>query len=95
MTVSSKNFIFLSLTDSLFSKRHYIRLFTTFLNILQKLIYSEGRNYIPIGYQSYSVLFSPDKPMKGGDILDFYKGENLRKGGVDLEKVEYDPSYQL
>ena len=33
--------------------------------------------------------------MKGGDILDFYKGGNLRKGGVDLEKVEYDPSYQL
>ena len=26
--------------------------------------------------------------MKGGDILDFLKGENLRKegGGVDLEK---------
>ena len=28
----------------------------------------------------------PDKPMKGGDILDFYKEGNLRKGGVDLEK---------
>ena len=24
--------------------------------------------------------------MKGGDILDFSKQENLRKGGVDLEK---------
>ena len=23
----------------------------------------------------------PDRPMKGGDILDFLKGENLRKGG--------------
>ena len=23
--------------------------------------------------------------MKGRDILDFYKGGNLRKGGVDLE----------
>ena len=28
----------------------------------------------------------PDRPMKGGDILDFQKGENLRKGGVDLQK---------
>ena len=39
----------------------------------------------------------PEKPMKGGDILDFQKGENLRKGGVDLEKggmtplTNYDP----
>ena len=24
--------------------------------------------------------------MKGGDILDFWKGRNLREGGVDLEK---------
>ena len=24
--------------------------------------------------------------MKGGGILDFYKGRNFRKGGVDLEK---------
>ena len=23
----------------------------------------------------------PDRPMKGGDILDFQKGENLRKEG--------------
>ena len=23
----------------------------------------------------------PDRPMKGGDILDFLEGENLRKGG--------------
>ena len=42
----------------------------------------------------------PDRPMKGGDILDFQKGGNLRKrrvggGGVDLEKGEYDPPYQL
>ena len=39
----------------------------------------------------------PDRPMKGGDILDFQKGENLRKGEgeVDLEKGEYDTPYQL
>ena len=24
--------------------------------------------------------------MKGGEILDFQRGGNLRKGGVDLEK---------
>ena len=28
----------------------------------------------------------PERPMKGGDILDFYRGGNLRKVGVDLEK---------
>ena len=30
----------------------------------------------------------PDKPMKGGDILDFQKGGILEKkgGGADLEK---------
>ena len=27
-----------------------------------------------------------DRPMKGGDILNFQKGGNLRKRGVDLEK---------
>ena len=27
-----------------------------------------------------------DKPMKGGDILDFSKGGNLRKEGLDLER---------
>ena len=31
----------------------------------------------------------PERPMKGGDILDF------QKGGVDLEKVGYEPPYQL
>ena len=30
----------------------------------------------------------PERPLKGGDILDFRIGENLRKGGgVDLDKV--------
>ena len=33
--------------------------FTTFANILPKLRYFEGRNCFP------------DKPMEGGDILDF------------------------
>ena len=30
----------------------------------------------------------PERPMKGRDILDFYKGGNLRKGGGggNLEK---------
>ena len=38
----------------------------------------------------------PDRPMKGGDILDFWKGGNLRKGRVDLEKGGgYDLPYQL
>ena len=29
--------------------------------------------------------------MKGGDILDFKKAGNLRKGGVDLEKGDMTP----
>ena len=37
----------------------------------------------------------PDRPIKGGDILDFWKGGNLRKGGVDIEKEGYEPPYQL
>ena len=35
----------------------------------------------------------PDRPMKGGDILDFYKGVNIRKrGGVwpPLPTMFYD-----
>ena len=38
----------------------------------------------------------PDRPIIGGDILDFQKGEILEKGGgVDLEKGGYDAPYQL
>ena len=39
----------------------------------------------------------PDRPMKGGDILDFQKVGNLRKGGggVDLEKVGMTPLTNL
>ena len=33
--------------------------------------------------------------MKGGNILDFYMGGNLRKGGIDLEKGVYDSPYQI
>ena len=31
---------------------------------------------------SVQYFYFPDKPMKGGDILDFYKEGNLRKGGL-------------
>ena len=43
VTVSSSNFIFLCLTPT-FHSLH----FTTFVNILPKLRYFEGRNYISI-----------------------------------------------
>ena len=38
-----------------------------------------------------------NRPIKGGDILDFSKGGNLRKVGVDLENGDegYDPPYYL
>ena len=39
----------------------------------------------------------PNRSIKGGDILDFQKGGNLRKVGVDLENGDegYDPPYYL
>ena len=63
MTVSSNNFIFLSLTASfhkidqkafngIISGLHV----TTLVKILPKLRYFEGRNYIQISYKIYSVL---------------------------------------
>ena len=36
-------------------------------------------------------FYFPDRPIKGGDILDFEKGWYLRKGGVDLEKGVMTP----
>ena len=63
--------------------------FTTFVNILPKLRYFEDRNYIQI-YKLVTRVIQffcfLDKPMKGGDILDFSKGGNLRKEGLDLER---------
>ena len=64
MTVLSNNFIFLSLTDSSFHKIDPTIFksiksglhFTTFVNMHPKLGYFEGRNYIQLGYKSYSVL---------------------------------------
>ena len=46
------------------------------MNILPKFRYFEGRNYIQIGYKSYSV----------GTSWIFGKEGTLEKGGVDLEK---------
>ena len=57
--------------------------FTTFVNISQKLRYFEGRNYIQIGYKSYSVLLFSPQTYERWDILDFQKGENLIKVGYD------------
>ena len=38
----------------------------------------------------------PERPMKGGDILDLQKEVGiLEKGGVDLETGVYDPPCQL
>ena len=57
------------------------------VNIIQKLVARV------IQYFCFS-----DRPMKGGDILDFQKGGILEKGGgVDPEKGGggYDPPYQL
>ena len=36
-------------------------------------------------------FYFPTRPMKGGDILDFQKEGNLRKGEVDLEKGVLPP----
>ena len=58
VTVSSSNFIFLSLTDTIFhrtdqktseDRRHYIKFAFHYFNILPKLRYFEGRIYIKVG----------------------------------------------
>ena len=64
--------------------------FTTFVNILPKLRYFEGRYDIQIGYKNNQYFCFPDRPMKGGDILDIPRKE----GGI-LKKEGYDPPYQL
>ena len=56
--VSSNNFIFLSLTFHKVDQKIFKCIisglhFTTFVNILPKLRYFEGRNYIEIVYKSY------------------------------------------
>ena len=33
----------------------------------------------------------PERPMKGGGILNFYKDKSLRKGRVELEKGGVTP----
>ena len=36
--------------------------------------------------KSFQYFCFPDRPIKGGEILDYLKGGNLRKGRVDLGK---------
>ena len=45
--------------------------FTTFVNILPKLQYFEGRNDIQIGCIVIQDFCFLDRAIKGGDILDF------------------------
>ena len=56
--------------------------FTTFVNILPKLGYFEGRDIYKLIKRVFQYFCFLDRPIKGGDILDFWKGGNLRKGGV-------------
>ena len=53
------------------------------MNILPKLRYFEGRYDIQIGYKNNQYFCFPDRPMKGGDILDIPRKERgiLKKGG--------------
>ena len=62
--------------------------FTTFVNILPKLRYFEGRNDIQIAYKSYSVLLFSRETYERWRHLGFLEtGGILEKGGgVDLEK---------
>ena len=69
-------------------------LFTTFVNILPKLRYFEGRDYIQIGCQSCSVLLFSDRSMKGGTSWISRDGGISEREEVDLETGgggEYDP----
>ena len=88
VTVSSNNFIFPCLTASF----HKIDLktfkgiisglhLTTFVNILPKLRYLEGRNYIQIGYKSYSVpLFSRQTYERCGHPGFLERGRSQKRG---------------
>ena len=80
MTVSSNNFVFYSLLTPTFyiidqktfkgiiSDLH----FTNFLNILPRLRYFEGRNYIYRSVERVIQYFCfLNMPIKDGDILDF------------------------
>ena len=61
--------------------------FTTFVNILPKLRYLEGRNDIQIGYKSHSVLLFSRETYERWRHLGF-----LERGvGVDLEKGGMTP----
>ena len=57
--------------------------FTTFVNILPKLRYFEGRNDTQIGYKSYSVLLFSRETYKRWGHLGF------------VERGEYDLPYQI
>ena len=77
MTVSSNNFVFLSLTDSLFHKIDQKTFkgiisglhLTTFVNILPDTLRVEVIYKLVTRVIQYFCC--PDRPMKGGDILDF------------------------
>ena len=56
---------------------------TTFVNILSKLRYFEGRNDIQIGYKSYSVfLFSRETYERWGHLGFLERGGILEKWGL-------------
>ena len=61
---------------------------TTFVNILPKLRYFEDRNYIQIGYKSYSVLLFSQKTYERWGHLGFLERRRIleKRGGDDLEK---------
>ena len=66
--------------------------FTTFVNILLKIRYFEGRNDIQIGYKSCSVLLFSQKTYGRYGHLGFLEMEgNLRKRGGG----GYDSPYEL
>ena len=54
---------------------------TTFVNIFKNsdTLRELYTNWLQELFSTFSSLI---RPMKGGDILDFWKGGNLRKGGV-------------
>ena len=77
--LSSNSFIFLSLTGTMMLRPTFHKIdkktfkdiilglhFNTFVNILPKLRYFKGRNYIQLGL---SYIFFPIELKKGGDIL--------------------------
>ena len=82
VAVSSNNFIFICLTGTHFSQfafHHFCKYSSKIDTLRAEIIYKSVKRVI----QYFCFL---DRPMKGGDIVDFQKWGNHRKGGLTYKR---------